>query len=301
MPPPLDKTMSYNAKQHLAHDQFGFVVQDGETGRWLGGVGANYYRSWVYPLYTPRGLTVLQEFPYDHPFHNGLWVAQGPIQFRGHFGSETVHFWPMPPQRRPGESLFTHMGRIETVGLPTIEPHECGVRFTLQAVWRTGSGVPVLDETRQVDLYAVEDATVCDVTTVQQAKYGALEYEATKFGAICVRVDPRLTPVVGAEVIADGGRRGKAAVALQQANRYVAYESKTNESKSSEGFGILLAVPGQRPHEWFIRDYGLAAYNPVFEQPRTVAQEDEFRVDLRVVAYDGALTDERAQRWITPR
>ena len=281
--------MSYIAKQHLAHDQFGFVVQEEASGRWLGGVGANFYRSWVYPLYTPRGLTVIQEFPFDHPFHNGLWVAQGPIQFAG----ETVHFWPMPPERKPGESLFMHMGRMETLGLPSVQAHEKGVRFTLQSVWRTGSGAPVLDETRTVDLYAVDDATLCDVTTEQHATYGALHYDATKFGAICVRTDPRLTPVVGAEVIADGGRRGKAAVAIQQPNGYVAYESR-----SSGGFGILLSVPGQRPHEWFIRDYGLATYNPMFEQPRRVAQGETLRVKLRVVAYDEPLTEERAARWI---
>lgn len=286
--------MSYIAKQHLAHDQFGFVVQNGETGRWLGGVGANYYRSWVFPLYTPRGLTVIQEFPFDHPFHNGLWVAQGPIQL----GDETVHFWPMPPERRPGESLFTHMGRIETLGLPEVQPHERGVRFTLKSLWRTGAGAPVLDETRLVDLYEVEDGTVCDVTTIQQANYGALVYDATKFGAICVRTDPRLTPVVGAEVIADGGRRGKADVAIQQPNAYVAYESG-NHAHASYTFGVLLSVPGQRPHEWFIRDYGLATYNPMFEQPRTVTAGDSLRVDLRVVAYDEPLTEERAARWIS--
>lgn len=283
--------MAYVAKQHLSHDQFGFVVQDEATGRWLGGVGANYFRSWVFPLYTPRGLTVLQEFPFDHPFHNGLWVAQGPIEFAG----ETVHFWPAPPERRPGETLFQHMGRIETVGLPTVTPHERGVRFTLQAVWRTGTGAPVLDETRTVDLYEVDDATVCDVTTEQTASYGALHYAASKFGAVCVRTDPRLTPVVGAEVIADGGRRGKAEVALSQANGYVAYESQ-----SSDGFGLLLSVPGAQPAEWFIRDYGLATYNPMFETPRDVAAGETLRVKLRVAAYDGPLTDARAQRWIAP-
>jgi hypothetical protein len=290
--------MSYIAKQHLAHDQFGFMVQHVETGRWLGGVGANYYRSWVYPLYTARGLTVLQEFPFDHPFHNGLWVAQGPIYFEG----QTVHFWPMPPERRPGEPLFAHMGRIETLGLPTVESHDRGVRFTLQSVWRTANGTPVLDETRTVDLYTLDDeqnddapdsVTVCDVTTVQNASYGALEYEASKFGAICIRVDPRLTTVAGAEVIANGGRRGKAEVALAKPNTYVAYESG-----SSGGFGILLAVPGERPHEWFIRDYGLATYNPMFEQPRLLAQGESLRVNLRVVAYDNPLTDARAERWI---
>jgi len=292
--------MSYLAKQHLDHDQFGFMVQNEKTGRWLVGFGANYYRSWVYPLYTPKGLTVIQEFPFDHPFHNGLWVAQGPIQLESEIendaGRHTVHFWPAPPERRPGEALFTHMGRIETLGLPAIETDDCGVRFTSQSIWRTSAGAPVLDETRTIHLYEVEDATVCDVTTVQQANYGALTYEASKFGAICVRTDPRLIPVVGATVIADGGRRGQAEVALQQPNAYVAYESAAGSS--SDSFGILLAVPGQRPAEWFIRDYGFATYNPMFEQPATVARGDSLRVDLRVVAYDDALTDGRAQRWI---
>lgn len=288
--------MSYIAKQHLDHDQFGFMVQNEQSGRWLGGFGANYYRSWVYPLLTPKGLTVIQEFPYDHPFHNGLWVAQGPIQFENDGGQETVHFWPAPPERRPGESLFSHMGRIESLGLPTIETDEYGVRFTLQSCWRNGKGAPVLDEIRTVHLYEGEYATLCDVTTVQQANYGAVHYEASKFGAICIRTDPRLTPVLGATVIADGGRRGKAEVALQKANAYVAYESAP--SNSSEGFGILLSVPGARPAEWFIRDYGLATYNPMFEQPRTVARGDSLTVTLRVVAYDNPLTDARAQRWI---
>jgi hypothetical protein len=282
--------MSYIAKQHLAHDQYGFMVQNSQTGRWLGGLGANYYRPWVYPLYTPRGLTVLQEFPFDHPFHNGLWVAQGPIQF----GGQTAHFWPAPPERRPGESLFTHMGRMETLGLPVVESHERGVRFTLQTIWRAGDGTPVLDETRTVNFSALEDATICQVTSIQTASYGALEYEASKFGAICVRVDPRLVPVVGAEVIADGGRRGKAAVALQQPCDYVAYESCAN----GQSFGLMLAVPGERPHEWFIRDYGLATYNPMMETPRQLAQGESFQVSLQVSAYDEPLTDERARRWL---
>jgi hypothetical protein len=281
--------MSYIAKQHLDHDQFGYLVQEEGTGHWLGGIGANYFRAWVFPLYTPRGLTVLQEFPFDHPFHNGLWVAQGPLIFAG----EPVHFWPMPPERKPGETLFTHMGRMESVGKPTIEPHANGVRFTLQLVWRTGSGQPVLDETRTVDLRAVEDATVCDVTTVQRASYGPIEYPATKFGVICVRVEPRLTPVLGGEIIADGGQRGSAEVAYLQPNAYVAYEGQAGGDR----FGVLLAVPGQKPYEWFVRDYGLAAYNPMFERPRHSAQGEIFQLSLRVVAYDGAL-GERAMRWL---
>ena len=55
----------YTAIQHLDHDQFGYLVTDPATGRCLGGVGANHYRPWVFPLYTPSGLTV--NFPLTTP------------------------------------------------------------------------------------------------------------------------------------------------------------------------------------------------------------------------------------------
>lgn len=284
--------MTYIAKQHLAHDQYGFVVRDDASGRWLGGLGANYYRPWVYPLYTPAGVTVIQEFPFDHPFHNGLWIAQGPIYFQG----KTVHLWPMPPERKPGEMLFTHLGRMESVGLPTVETHENGVRFTLHIIWRTGEGIPVLDEIRTVDLYAHDDATICDLTSVQTATYGALEYGVSKFGSACVRVEPRLLPTTGGEVVADGGRRGKAEVALQQPCDYVAYEGVVGPGQRA---GVLLAVPGQRPHTWFIRDYGLATYNPTMEHPVQIAASDSWQVNLRVAAYDGVLDDARARVWLS--
>ena len=60
-----------NAKTHL--------VVETDTGRCLGGVGANFYRPLSFVI-TPAGHTVVQEFAFDHPFHNGIFVGQGPVQ-----------------------------------------------------------------------------------------------------------------------------------------------------------------------------------------------------------------------------
>jgi len=40
-----------NARTHM--------VVESSTGRCLGGVGSNAQRSWVFPLYTPGGQTVI--------------------------------------------------------------------------------------------------------------------------------------------------------------------------------------------------------------------------------------------------
>ena len=42
------------------------MVVEAATGRCLGAVGANYYSTWVFPLYTPAGLTVVRaKRPYE--------------------------------------------------------------------------------------------------------------------------------------------------------------------------------------------------------------------------------------------
>ena len=286
-------TVNFIARQHLNHDQFGYLVVDEGSGRCLGGVGANYHRPWVFPLYTPSGLTVLQEFPFDHPFHNGFWVAQGPIIFAG----REVQFWPSPPMRKANEALFANMGRMAVQGKPQIEVLPNGVRFTMNVCWRDKAEVPVLDEIRTVDLYKVDDATVCDMSSQKVATYGALDYSKTKFGSIGIRVEPQLLPVCGGEIVADGSRRGKAEVAIDQANQFVAYENKL---ATGHTFGVLLTnldASQPTPSPWFIRDYGLAYYGPTRGQAIHTPAGESWTVSLRVVAYDGALTEEHAQQW----
>ncbi len=283
--------MAFVAKQHLHHDQFGYLAVDAESDRCLGGFGSNYYRSWVFPLYTPQGLTVVQEFPFDHPFHNGFWVAQGPVLLEG----KESHYWAAPPYRRPNEPLFTHLGRVEAGSAPSIESHASGVRFTLDNVWRDPQAQPVLDETRIVDLFSVNDATICDMRSAKRAAYGALDYPQTKFGSIGVRVEPRLLPILGAEIIVDGGRRGGAEIAIDQKCEFVAYE---NQLPGAGRFGIcLMLLDADTQGAWFVRDYGLAFYNVTRTEPVHTAKSDVWTVGMRVVAYDGALTEKRVQCW----
>ncbi len=286
------KQQAYTAIQHLNHDQFGYIVSDPTSGRCLGGVGANYYRAWVFPLYTPRGLTVIQEFPFDHPFHNGFWVAQGPIFIDG----REVTFWPAPPMRKANEALFTHMGRMQTLGKPEIEPIHNGVRFKLNLIWRDKDEQPVLDEVRTIDLYSVEDATICDMRSSKTANYGVLDFAQTKFGSIGIRVEPRLLPLSGGVVIGDVKRRGSADLLVDQESDFVAYE---NELAGQGRFGVWMSsLEPDRRGPWFVRDYGMALYAPTRLQSLHLPKNESWSVALRVVAYDGALSEARAQGWL---
>lgn len=267
------------------------LVRHTASGQFLGAFGTNFWRSWIYPLYTPSGRTVVENFPFDHPFHNGVFVGQSPVKVGGREGN----FWAFPVKRDHNDHIMSKMGRMDPQGTPTAEVTDAGVRFTLKSIWRDEQEQPLIDEERTVTFRALPGATVCDMTSRKTASYGDAEFSKTKFGSIGARVEPCLLPPLGGAVIADGGRRGTAA--LVDANResdFVAYENTI----AGHTFGLFLRIldAGVRG-PWFVRDYGMAMYNPTWERTVTVPEGKTWTIGLRAVAYDGALTPELVATW----
>ena len=272
-----------NAKTHL-------VVQS-DTGRCLGGVGANFYRPFVFPFYTPSGHTVVQEFAFDHPFHNGIFVGQGPVQV----GEREAGFWASPPRRSFTDKVFEKLGRMDTHPDLGITPHANGVQFVQNVIWRDENEAPLIDEIRTVNLYAFDDATVCDMTSEKIAAYGTVTYPQTKFGSIGIRVEPRLLPVMGGIVLGDDGRKGGVEVVHEGASDFVAYQ---NALTGHGAFGVFMSILNEGVRgPWFIRDYGMALYNPTWTGAVSTPAGETWKISLRVIAYDGNLTEMRAKNW----
>ena len=146
-----------------------------------------------------------------------------------------------------------------------------------------------------IDLYSVEDATICDMRSSKIASYGALDFAQTKFGSIGIRVEPRLLPISGGVVIGDAGRRGSADALVDQESDFVAYE---NQLAGSGRFGVWLhSLEPDRRGPWFVRDYGMALYAPTRLRSIHLPQGETWNVALRVAAYDGQLSNERSQQW----
>jgi len=282
--------MSFQAVQAMEMEQFGHLVIDRETGRCLGGAGRSFYKVWAFPLYTPSGITVIQEFAFDHPFHNGFFVGQYPVRLNG----RDSNFWAAPPRRSADDPVFQAIGRVDA-SPPTIELQENGARFVFNCVWRDEDEAPVLDEVRTITFRASEDATICDMTSGKTASYGDVEFPQTKMGAIGVRVEPRLLPPLGGVILADNARRGNSDVVHEQDSKYVAYESFDSRENC---FGICLTIlDAEACGPWFVRDYGMAIYNPTWREGFTLPAGKSCSVGLRAVAYDGQLTEERAHDW----
>jgi len=267
--------------------------------RILGAYGTNFWRSWVYPLYTPSGRTVVENFPFDHPFHNGVFVGQNPVKV----GDREGNFWAFPVKRSHDDHIMKKMGRMDPQGEPAASVTDAGVRFALKSIWRDEQEQPLVDEERTVVLRASPDATVCDMISRKTAAYGSVEFGKTKFGSIGVRVEPRLLPALGGRVIGCVGgelRRGKAdEVANGKTCDAVAYE---NNVPGIGVFGICLMVldnsaSPDRRGPWFIRDYGMAMFNATQNEAIAVSAGSAWTAALRVIAYENTLTAGRLAAW----
>ena len=282
--------MDEDAYRIVTNERTHLVVQT-STGRVLGGFGANFYRPWVFPLYTPRGLTVVQEFAFDHPFHNGVFVGQNPVEHPGGI----ANYWAAPPRRSLEDALFAvPPGRMDPDGEIRMAPTADGGAFTLDLTWRDADETPVLRERRSVAIYSAAGATICEMASEKTAAFGPLRFPKTKFGSIGIRVEPRLLPPLGGTVIADG-TRGDASVAHETDAGFVAYE---NGDGVGGRFGVLLSRPDPvAGGPWFVRDYGMALWNPTWAGAIAVPDGETWRLALRVVAYDGAVDGDRAGSW----
>jgi len=166
------------------------------------------------------------------------------------------NFWAIPPRRSKKDAIFTGVGRMEASGKLTVEPHDYGVHFTMKCVWRDENEEPMLDEMRKVNFQALNDATICDVTSQKIAVYGDVEFPQTKYGSIGIRVEPRLLPTLGGVIIADG-RRGQPDIVHEGESDFVAYE---NQLLGGQRFGVMLSIldEGLRG-PWLINPYNQKA------------------------------------------
>jgi hypothetical protein len=243
------------------------------NGQSRGAYTLGYHRSHVWPLYTPQGVCVIQEYPPDHIHHQGLMVGQDEVNGHNFWAAGHPHH---PATRQLSEHLATG-----------VEGEAAVVRQT--NVWTGAGGEQVFREERTVTFRPTLTGTLVDIVSTRIAAYGPVHFGKTKEAGIGMRYNPEMEGGLGGRIESSNGAIGEAGT-FDTAADWIAVCGTV--SGRDAGIAIMPYPDGERC-PWFTRDYGITLYNP--SRHRVIALEEggQYTLGVRFVAYDGKTDPDR--------
>lgn len=260
-----------------------------DSGRPIAGVSLTHIRAYVFPLYTPAGVDVLEEAPPDHPHHQGLMVGQDFVN--GH------NFWAALFHGQRGTSPLNTQ-RLQVGAKLVAEPDSNGLTVSLALQWMTVGGQAVMDEHRTLRFEAWNGLNVVELTSRWQASYGDIVFGATKEGGVGMRVHPMLQTVWGGEA-----RNSIGKVGVDNTHDAIADWIEISGKIAGRDAGIVMMLhPNMERLPWFTRGYGLHLYTPFREKAGRLAFGQTREIRVAFAAFDGASNGARGKEaWDTYR
>lgn len=251
--------------------------------RLLAAYNTNNLRAYLFPLYTPAGMLVLQEAPPDHPHHQGLWCG---LEIDGHDLWNAGSFGKPPHQQTSAQSL-TEIDATIT---------DSGVTLAHTLHWSTVDGRSLLYEARTIQVTAHADFTLVHWHSTFSHPDKPTTLGQTKEAGIAIRVPPHWETAFGGVIRNAHGAIGEAAT-FDQPSPWVNVEGTVVGDTRA---GIVLATgSGSEACPWFTRDYGIQVYNPARHHAFRLGAEEQLTWAVNVLAYDGTRSVEEINGWVT--
>ncbi len=241
----------------------------------LGGYSANPLRSYVFPLYSPRGVLVTQEAPVDHPHQQGVHIG---LSVGGH------DLWNAGSgdRARHSQRLPRPLGEI----VPQVDAD--GVTIIHGVEWTTVDGELLLHEDRSVRFGLAESFTHVHWRSAFHTVDRSVRIDQTKEAGIGLRVPPHWESYFGGKIRNASGAEGEAACFDSQSPWLNVQGAAGNGAVA----GVVLAAATE-PYPWFTRDYGEHIYNPSRHHATELAPGEGMTWAVDVIAYDGDMTVEQ--------
>jgi len=253
--------VKYNARLWIKHQ-----------GRLIAGYNTNDLRSYVFPLYTPQGLLVIQEAPPDHPHHQGIWAG---LELDGN------DVWNAGSRNLPRH----RQEAVEPLHDMTTTVTDTGVQIEHDVRWITVDGAELLHEQRTVGFRATEQFTLVEWQSIFSHPNKATHIGQTKESGIGVRVPPHWETRFGGQIRNANGAVGEQGC-FDQASPWLNVEGQA----VGDGIAGLVLIPTSETCPWFTRDYGIHLYNPARHHAIALAAGEQVAWSMRVLAYDGTRT-----------
>ena len=258
-------------------------------GRPIAALSQNAYRAYVYPLFTPGGVSVTAESPIDHPHHNSvtigadhfdcLFVYDGNRTERG-----TYNFYVN--ETFQGRAT----GRIEAVSFDSEETADDALRIVQRLEWQGPIewGAPerrvLATETRTIDIRTRATSNILDIRSRLEPTDWDIIIGPTRHAYFTVRMADGLRVVDGGKIVDADGR---SAVEDINANS-AAWVDMSATGPHGRKVGVtVVAHPGPLPIGWYAHEWGTVAVNPFLHKECSIRQGDALELGVTVAAHDG--------------
>lgn len=246
------------------------------------------FRSYAYPVVTPKGFHVTAERPADHPHHASMWIGADNVHALlpttgGAVETHTYNFYVDETfqGRAPGRIVeVSHAGR-ETGGDRFEIVQE--LEWLGPAEWAAGAGRLVARETRIWAVTAGVRFHRIDVASRLRSSDFALRLGPTRHAWFNVRVADSMTVENGGAIVSD---RGRGADASGEGARWVDFSGPVGGGHRAGLTVIPRAVELRRLH-WFVADWGVMTVNLFRTAALELAPGQVFESRCTVLVHDG--------------
>ena len=261
-------------------------------GRPIAALSQNAYRAYIYPLFTPSGVSVTAESPIDHPHHNSVTVGADHFDclfvYDGHRTERgTYNFYVN--ETFQGRAT----GRIEAVSFNSEDTGDDTLSIVQRLEWQgpVEWGAPdrrvLAQETRTIDIRSTAECNILDIRSRLEPTEWDVVIGPTRHAYFTVRMADGLRVVDGGTIMDADGRR---TVQDINANSAVWVDMSATGPHGHKVGVTVVSHPSSLPTGWYAHEWGTAAVNPFLHEERSIRRGDALELGFSVIAHDGPVS-----------
>jgi hypothetical protein len=260
-------------------------------GRAITALSENAYRAYLYPVFTPSGVSVTAESPIDHPHHNSVTVGTD------HF--DCLFVYDGDRIERGTYNFYVNdtfqgrtPGRIAPVSLESNEVSDNHLRSVQHLEWQGPIewGAPdrrvLARETRTIDIRPGETSNVIDIHCRLEPTDWDIVVGPTRHAYFTVRMADGLRVVDGGTIIDAGGHSTMKDIN----NHFAEWVDLTANGPHGHKVGVTIVPrPSRLPTAWYAHEWGSVAVNPFLTGERSLSKGDHLVLGISLIVHDGPL------------
>ena len=267
-------------------------------GRPIAALSQNAYRAYIYPLFTPSGVSVTAESPIDHPHHNSVTVGAD------HF--DCLFVYDGNRTERGTYNFYVNetfqgraTGRIAAISVDSQETTDDTLRIVQRLEWQgpVEWGAPdrrvLARETRTIDIRTSDSSNILDIRSRLEPTDWNIVIGPTRHAYFTVRMADGLRVVDGGKIMdADG----HSTVQDINANSTSWVDMSATGPHGHEVGVTVVAHPSPLPTGWYAHEWGTVAVNPFLNQEQSIRRGETLELAVTVIAHDGPAPPQPAQQ-----